>query len=1155
MLETKMYLLEIKELTDSSLIIPEKYIQLKRILERLCKDITSSEVVQFPNLFSRLVFIAQKYKIPEKLEWQLQHLRVKASEITRKSEKDIIIHVHEYKSAVNAVNNLCSIIENGVLLDNETITPKRNKIKVTSSIRVQIENISDINSKIECIVEKEFTRITVVHDFQTEYWKGAQLNLINCYINSSGEYVPEMIVLEPDYLIDISSIAECFQNYDISHMHYFRNKFEDKENRSYILMGNLANFFLDELIYAHNIDKISFNKTFISSFKQTPFEYMSCEDIRSRDNFVDFMVKAEKQFNNIKRVVKNDFPKQNIELENCTLEPSFYSEKFGIQGRLDLLQTGNEDKPYKIIELKSGRLPYPTSQKGKIALNHEVQTSLYRLMIESVFGETARNIDAAILYSSGENSGENLRFAAVYKELDKRIISLRNSIIVTEYSLINGNNNTVQSIFEELLNNLPASAPAFYINKIQVVREVLSQCSDIELAYFYRYIRFIARELYIQKIGDSEYESPRGTASLWNSDFIERAESLDLISNLTIELVEDRGKGMTIIFTRNKTDNDIVNFREGEICIVYPRNNETDSVLNKQILKGNIVKITTSEVEINFRYKQKNKLIYSDNKYWVVEHDTLDSSYNSMYKSLYSFIQSSKNKRNILLCLESPEPIGLKEKSELVERNKLFGLNKESELRERSKVVGLNEIDGSKELCESNELCENNDLKEKEYPENIIDKAMSAKNYFLIVGPPGTGKTSIFARRLIEEYYSNSDKNILVLAYTNRAVDELCEAINSAFGCNHGECDKYIRVGSELSCAEPYRKRLLQNISDQSKDRDELRRDIQETRIFVSTLASIYSKMELFKLKKFDIAIIDEASQILEPQIIGLLPKVDKFIMIGDHNQLSTIVLQKQITSEIKETELTDIGITDCRDSLFERMLRVCIKNKWTQNYTQLNVQGRMHNDIASFPATYFYEEGLFPASTWQNKEWQLNFNKNNSPYKKSVATKRVTFFSTEKFYEHSSSHKVNNREAEIIVKLTKSITIIYKNNNKAFDAGMLGIIAPYRNQIALIKHSLAEANIPDYEKIMVDTVERFQGSQRDIVIVSFCINKPYQFNYLSNMSSDGKVDRKLNVALTRARQQLFLVGNAQILKSHPVYATLVDFYKNDLVILDPLNS
>jgi DNA replication ATP-dependent helicase Dna2 len=127
----------------------------------------------------------------------------------------------------------------------------------------------------------------------------------------------------------------------------------------------------------------------------------------------------------------------------------------------------------------------------------------------------------------------------------------------------------------------------------------------------------------------------------------------------------------------------------------------------------------------------------------------------------------------------------------------------------------------------------------------------------------------------------------------------------------------------------------------------------------------------------------------------------------------------------------------------------------------------------------------------------------------------------------------------------------IYAENNIPFDPACIGIIAPFRNQIALIKHKLSESGLKDTEKIMIDTVERFQGSQRDVIILSFCVNKTSQLTYLSNLNHDGTVDRKLNVAITRARQQLFLVGNGYILRQHPVYATLLDFYFDKQILLE----
>lgn len=1109
MIDCNIYRGEIEDLAQQEKNYNEKLARLAKILERLAKEITANDTMQFPNLFSRLVYVAQKLELPKKVEWQLQNLRVKAKK--SRNSSNIKVSKAEFIKHRDAFESFLSFIESGEDTENKNL-PTESEVKLGTienekHIRVHIVDIDRENYILKCLVDHEPGKIVyikynvepdnaILSNSIEEFWEGAQLNIDEIRVDSDGYWIPKTIVLEPDYLVDASAIAECFHDFCTTPMHFFRNKFETIENRSYILLGNLANFFLDELIFNENHESVSFTDVFLESFKQSPFEYTSCEDIADRDGFRTFWDSAKDQFNNIKRVICEDFPSMGIEIHNCTLEPSFFSEKYGFQGRLDLLHKDGEQ--YKIIELKSGKLPYPNYDMGRIADNHRVQTAVYRLLIESVFGANPRNIEAAILYSSGIIPGSNLRFAANYQNLNREIINMRNHIVANEHAIINGDNEMVAQMFERLYETTSFSKPTakFYNQKIDSFKMVLKQCSIAELEYFYRYIRFISRELYLQKIGDINHESPAGVAALWNSDFNDRAEALDVLYDLSINSIDISGKDMIVIFDRNNPNNDIANFREGEICIAYPRNKIEDSVLNKQILKGAISRIDRERIEVRFRHKQRNTTCFDENKIWAIEHDTLDTSNQSMYKNLFSFLSSAKQKRNLLLGIDIPKSSYIEDSS-------------------------------------------------TEYPENIIDKAIAAEDYFLIVGPPGTGKTSIFARRLIEEYYSKPSTNIFIMAYTNRAVDELCEAINSAFGGAEECTDKFIRIGTELSCDERYRNQLLQNVAAKASNRDELRKRIDKTRIFISTVASINGKKELFSLKKFDVAIIDEASQILEPQIIGLLPLFDKFIMIGDHNQLPAIVLQNNINSTINERELTEIGITNCADSLFERLMRRAINNNWDHCHSQLTVQGRMHNEISAFPSTFFYPNKLLPANDWQSEEWSSNFKSEKDILEQIVSERRVAFFSTERLAINNASHKTNENEATVAVAIVESLKKIYEHDNRKFDTNNIGIIAPYRNQIALIKHKLQESGILHYENIMVDTVERFQGSQRDIIIISFCINQHYQMNFLSNLNESGQVDRKLNVSLTRARQQMFLVGNARILGTNPIYATLLEFLKD----------
>lgn len=1107
------YYLVIKQIDDSELPAREKYIQLKRLLEISCKEITASESLQFPSFFSRIVFIAQKFNLPKTLEWKLQHIRVQTT-FLQQDEKRFVTDA-QYAAARSAVLRLWRYVAG--MEDSEDdfqeMQSEHKMPEITEKIRVQLLEINREKEILICksadFIDEEITvcyNVPSVNDQFNEtierLWIGAQLNLVDVRRNEREEYIPSVFILEPDYLIDASAIAECFQDYGRSHLHYFRRKFEQPANTHYILLGNLANFFLDELLYVDKPRELKFQDVFVKSFRHMPFEYASCKEIQSVADFKSFMARAYVQFNNIKRVVLEDMPNSGFELTDCILEPSFYCEKYGFQGRLDLLQvpTGTDDI-YRILELKSGKPPYPREDVTKIAPNHEAQILVYRLMIQSVFGSDSRHVYAAILYSSAEKSGENIRLAASYKKLEKELLNIRNLIVATEHDLYTGGIETVAKTFNELFDRSNYDRiPSFFDERLSDFQAVLAKLSDIEKAYFYQYISFISRELYLQKMGDEGYDSSMSTSALWNTSFVDRVEALEVISYLEIEEVDNSGRDMTIRFRRNNIGA-CVNFREGEICILYPRDSEEESLMTNQILKGNVVEILDEYVILRFRHKQRNRRLFHQYRFWVVEHDRLDHSYNAMYRSLSAFLSADKDKRDLLLGMRRPE-------SSFVD-------------------------------SESTELS----IQEKQ--DKVIDKALSAEDYFLIVGPPGTGKTSIFVRRLIEELYKNPEQNILVMAYTNRAVDELCAAICAAFGENESACEKYIRIGTELSCSETYRHRLLQIISQEVQNRDELLKILGQQRIFVGTQASIVGKPEIFDLKHFDVAIIDEASQILEPQIIGLLPEFDKFIMIGDHKQLSTITLQSEIKSEINNPILHGIGLYDCRESLFERLYRACESNGWTSAYDTLTYHGRMHEEVADFVNHQFYGSQLRVATQRQQDILPYKLYDGGDELEQFVATRRKAFISC---YEDKSilgSDKMSLVEAEYVVRLVHTILKLYNKNKLEFDSQKtLGIITPYRNQIALIRQKLQEAGIPDADKIMIDTVERYQGSQRDTIIVSCCFNKFYQLRFFANMNKEGTVDRKLNVALTRAREQLFVLGNDTIMRTNPVYRKFIEAFR-----------
>ena len=105
-----------------------------------------------------------------------------------------------------------------------------------------------------------------------------------------------------------------------------------------------------------------------------------------------------------------------------------------------------------------------------------------------------------------------------------------------------------------------------------------------------------------------------------------------------------------------------------------------------------------------------------------------------------------------------------------------------------------------------------------------------------------------------------------------------------------------------------------------------------------------------------------------------------------------------------------------------------------------------------------------------------------------------------------------------------------------------MGVITPYRSQIALIRKEIQALGISALNEISVDTVERYQGSERDVIIYSFCVHRLSRLRFLSSRSEENgiRIDRKLNVALTRARKQMFIIGVRQLLEQNPIYAQLL---------------
>ena len=918
--------------------LARRYRQLREALERVMRQQMMGTGLQATDLAARINYVATQFALDGREQNQLHTFRLTSNDILnhRKepSEQGFLRDLRAVAYAYRKIFHEDIPPKLYTLLPKQETTPavKREKETRIRRIRVCFDYADESYLYVRPIdvleeepVKVNYNKPGVNEEFKDtvdELWRYAQLNLLDVTVDDNGVYTPSFIVLEPDYLLDISSLAECYKDYGSHPANYFLSRLVPIENARPLLLGNIANLFLDEWIYAGEKEP-DYTECMKKAFRQYPIE-LAAQRLLAQIN------------------------------------PSVLNQK-GLQGRF---------------------------------WEQYLKPSISR------FGERM-----------------------------------------------------------ELL-------------------------TPLERTYFYTLYNFITKELYTSKSGDVNCESRTGASALWLSTLDEKRDAGEILYDLTI--VENHAsqahKAFIILSIPQYEETFLPNFRNGDVVVLYERNNGTDNVTNKMVFKGNIESITDNELRIRLRAAQQNPLVFPENSRYAVEHDTMDTTFRSMYLGLSSFMDANPERRELLLGQRPPR----------------FDMAYEDRIARTTDDF-----------------------------ERVALKAEAACDYFLLVGPPGTGKTSRALRRMVEHFYACPSTQVLLLAYTNRAVDEICRSLSAILP----QVD-YIRVGSELSCDARFRKHLLENVLAECNNRREVNIRMADCRIYVGTVASIASKPELFKLKHFDVAIVDEATQILEPQLLGILCArfkdgrngIGKFILIGDHKQLPAVVLQSNEQSEVHDEGLRRIGFYNLKDSLFERLYRFHLQEEHCRAVDMLCRQGRMHPGVASFPNREFYAGKLEALGL---------------PHQLENVDAPVRFIPSERDTE-SVSGKTNRNEARIVAQLAADVYHLYK---ETFEVNRtLGVITPYRSQIALIRKEIQALGISALNEISVDTVERYQGSERDVIIYSFCVNYLYQLKFLPNLTEENGVwiDRKLNVALTRARRQLYITGVPDILSHNLIYRRLI---------------
>lgn len=1092
---------------NKSLKPKEKIPKYRSILDDLFKALTVDAKQYFSGLHARSIYIFNEFESPKNIVDNTHALRKFANRVVHETEfqptelddKKCVYQLAEVISHFSQVVIPLKIKEyyQSSLDEITQKTTFRKPILPTYDFYAVVEDVFIPFGEVEgkfCVLTCNTDNLGVIKlklwNNKNENGFGSDLSVFgkivelyqNIYVTNVKQYKDKenefyttdksYIVLEPDYLIDAKELSECrqfnnktFGKYEDNPLLYILNRFTKGEITDRIMVGNIVGRMLDDLVTDKNYN---YKSAFETVMRENSFGMLCIankEGSYDRSKIQAIFIEANEHEKQLKQIIQNYKGKEII------LEPTFISNKYGLQGRLDMLiDYGNESNQKDIIELKSSK-NYPSTD---IVLyqNHEAQTMCYDLLISSTYPDrTGYN---SILYSRAPIEEKPLRNVDTgEKYLSKQeLLMLRNRIVASELKLARG----IYEPFFEILSESFGPYPKFLEDLVNEFRNTINNLDETLKVYFLGFLRFIYRELQVAKIGSNDtFNKSNGYAELWKASKSEKIENYDVLIYLkVIEISDDFHIKLMLdknIFSSNVN---VSSFRVGDMAILYPTPNPDEiHPLKSQILKCYVVSVDVNSIEISLINKQLNKNYFKNSEYWALDRDFRETGFKQLLQMLYEFVKSEKRVTDLVLGLSRPQ------------------------------------FDNTIEIPKSG-------LDDVQY-ENVKN-AVRAKDYYLIQGPPGTGKTSKVLVEIVRNL-AKPENDIMIVAFTNRAVDEICEKLLSLnINCIRlGKGDKHY-YWSELSG----RLKL-----------DELNEVIQKNNVYVSTISTFANSLDILKFKKFETLIIDEASQVLEPQIIGFLKHFKKWIFIGDENQLPAVVLQSINDSMCDDVKLNELSLNNFRESLFYRLKKNAIKKSWNDCFGILKYQYRMHTDIAEFPNKQFYNNILEESEDIHREKIILFNNFESNPINQLFTKSRIAFIPSKVDF-HS---KINDEEAKLVTEIIKHIAIVYGNSFNPSET--VGVITPFRAQIANIRNHLDGK----FQDVTIDTVERFQGSERKIIIVSFAIKSTTQLGAIQSINDEG-VDRKLNVAITRAKDHLILIGSEDVLMKDRLFKRLIEFVK-----------
>lgn len=869
-------------------------------------------------------------------------------------------------------------------------------------------------------------------------------------------------ILEPEIPIPVTDVARA-QGVTSSHcpQRTLLDWHAPRPFTRHIVEGGLAHDILEHLVAAKGdaSNRKAFAEAFVAGLKRRKIDCIAAkiED----DDLRTLQEKMAQHFRHLQAWL------ENVPQNRRIAEVQRLDARYGLEGRIDLVLEHSDSMD--IIELKTGRY---------MADEHEQQVRAYGMMWGRSAAQNKHRLRAQLVYSQlGKDRAVNLSDPQGKLSL----LHARNGIINALYNLAYGDENEDPTalappptpeygVFPSLCADRPCR---FRRDTCAATAQLLSaerpRNQHVKIQDWYAHFdRLIAREYLTASKAIGEILTPGALQ--------ERLDDGKALRDVEVQLIDEQ---QSLLHLRIK-DGHL--FQEGDHVILHRE--DSDTHMHFATVRNN------DHDSLELHCLGAGTLRHAPKGGWVIDQRPLRIGFRDAWRGIYNVLRAGREDVDGWLL-----------------------------------STGVHEVDALPPPVTSDSCTLNEEQRQ------AVALAIEGEGPAIIQGPPGTGKTAVIAEsvaRLVAE-----GKRVLIATNTHAAADNVLariiqRGVRSVFRVGgRSQQDPLVIQACEARGLDPAQL-SLSRFADNASTLSEIKQALATANVFVSTANAalrhpVFESLEQLSGQDspgiqciFDVALIDEASQLTEPLAAGIAVRAERVVLVGDEQQLPPVVVAKDAQASAQKDlspALQAIGLGGLDTSLFSRL-------QGRMPTVMLRRQYRMNRSVQSFPSISFYAgqlvaergDAVLDLSSSALEEHDEEMQRRLHPDKPSVWVDIPS--------NGHSNQRVNLEEATQVAKTAEAFLVSMTHSGHPLNTEAIGIISPFRAQVRAIRTELRKRLGAQAKWIHVDTVERFQGRERDVILLSLASGQWSSFVFNS---------RRLNVALTRARYKVVIFGPTEL--------------------------